>query len=262
MITSVTLIGTGNVGYNLAHALYQRGIKVTEIYSRTYAHAQQLAHEVSAHPIEQPHALSASTDLVVLAIRDDAHDAFLRHFPSKKNLIVHTSGARNMDAFKNNGFSSYGVFYPLQSFSKHEALDFKQLPLCLESSDKQSMKKLSWLANQLSDRVVKLDSEKRKILHLAAVFANNFSNHLYSIANELLNENEVPFELLYPLIEHTAKRISSAPPKALQTGPAVRGDLETMQRHLEMLDKVEHKKIYEALSNSIVKLEQKKHIKW
>jgi predicted short-subunit dehydrogenase-like oxidoreductase (DUF2520 family) len=256
MIKRLTIIGSGNVATNLAMAFHKAGFEIGEVYSRNLTHATALTEKVGTKAVQEISALSAETDLIVLAIKDDVHETVLGELKLRHVPIVHTSGAKNLVHFKTEGYASYGVFYPLQSFLKNEQLDFKHIPICIEASDPKLLADLEQLASRLSQRVTQIDSEKRLVLHLAAVFANNFTNHLYALSGEVLSAANLPFDLLTPLIQHTANRLATQSPAELQTGPAIRGDVKTMQQHLELLDDENSRKIYEALSNSITKLGQ------
>jgi predicted short-subunit dehydrogenase-like oxidoreductase (DUF2520 family) len=144
-----------------------------------------------------------------------------------------------------------GVFYPLQTFSRERKVNFKTVPICIEAGQREDLAMLERLASTLTDKVYKISSEERKALHLAAVFANNFTNHMYAIANDICLENGLPFEILYPLIEESGKKVTSLAAYDAQTGPARRNDQETIKRHLGLLKDPLRKEIYSILSKSI-----------
>jgi predicted short-subunit dehydrogenase-like oxidoreductase (DUF2520 family) len=171
-------------------------------------------------------------------------------------LVAHTSGATPL-AVLQPYFAHSAVFYPLQTFSKNREVDFSKVPICLETAQKEDYPKLEQLARRLSDQVFALDFEKRQTLHLAAVFVNNFVNHLYTIGAGLLAENDLPFALLRPLIEETAAKIQDHAPATMQTGPAVRGDQVTLERHLTLLSNhPDLQQLYQFFSTAI---QQQKH---
>ncbi len=225
---SVAIIGNGNVATHLHKAFSKaKNIAVIQINSRK-------VQDIS------------SVDVAIIAVSDDA----ITKVSSKINatFVVHTSGALAMNTLKNS--SKKGVFYPLQSFSKDKKVNFKKVPFCLEAETKEDLQLLETLAKSIGKKIYSINSEQRKRLHLSAVFVNNFTNYLYTIANNICTEHQVPFEILQPLIQETAKKIKKLTPKEAQTGPAKRNDQQTIKSHLEMLN--EHQQeIYKLLTQSI-----------
>lgn len=249
----VIIIGAGNVATHIAKALKAVNIVVAQIWSYHYENASQLANEVNAVAVKDLVELDVNADLCLIAVKDDAIKDIVKNLISFKGLIAHTAGAVNIDVFKDT-IASYGVFYPLQTFSKTKAVDFSNIPLCLEANNEHTLAILKEFARKISSNVVEINSEKRKILHLAAVFACNFTNHMYTLANEILIANDLPFEIIRPLIAETANKIEQALPPTVQTGPAIRQDIETLKKHEELLEKQpELLKIYKTLSESIKK---------
>lgn len=250
----IVIVGAGNVATNLAKALIQlQGIKIIQIWSNQYANAQQLAVKVGATALTDLAQINPTADLCLIAIKDDAIATILPKISAFKGYIAHTSGAVALDVFKDT-FANYGVFYPLQTFSKQREISFNEIPLCLEANTTEGLAFLKQLAAQLSSRVVDVDTEKRKILHLAAVFACNFTNHLYALADEVLQANQLDFDILLPLIAETANKVQNALPLDVQTGPAIRNDEATMQKHEALLNKQPSLlTIYKTLSDSIKK---------
>jgi predicted short-subunit dehydrogenase-like oxidoreductase (DUF2520 family) len=190
---------------------------------------------------------------VIISVPDHELPALI-NFPVPDDvMIVHTCGALGMDVF-NGKAAHYGVFYPLQTFSKNIPLELKDVPLCIESSDKDSLEMLRLVASSVSDKVVEIDSDKRKILHLAAVFACNFSNTMYAMADDILKTAGLPVELLHPLIIETARKATLGQPWNVQTGPARRNDITTIETHEAMLKGMaSYEEIYTLLSNVIQK---------
>ena len=168
---------------------------------------------------------------------------------------MHTSGSVAINELQTK---RKGVFYPLQTFSKDVAVDFSNIPVCIEANNAADLKTLNGLASQLTNSVHEISSEQRIKLHLAAVFINNFSNHLYQIAHQICKDDAISFELLKPLIQETANKIRILNPEEAQTGPAMRNDILTMQRHLSDLKDPIHKKLYQMLSESIKQAHEKK----
>ena len=255
----ISFIGSGNVATHLAQALLVVGHTVVQIYSRNSQNAQNLAHKVQAQAITQLTQLQPA-DLYVIAVNDSAI-ALVADQLAKLNLsgaVVHTSGSTHIDRLQITG-QRYGVLYPLQTFSKAHSVDFKTVPLLLEASTPQVLQQLDMLARQLSQNVYHYSSDQRRSLHLAAVMACNFSNYLYSVANQYLDEQGVDFNLLKPLIMETAQKIQQHAPVTVQTGPAVREDTKILKMHEDMLDnQPELRQLYCLLSEGIIKLQRKK----
>jgi predicted short-subunit dehydrogenase-like oxidoreductase (DUF2520 family) len=250
----VTLIGSGNVATHLAAALKNAGHNIIQVYSRTMQNAALLAYHVKAEAIDDLKAINTNTDLFIISIKDDAIGPIAEQLAVHQKLMVHTSGATDLYsllAFSDN----VGVFYPLQTFSKTKEVDFRNVPLCIEAKDEGIVKTLEQLAQTISNKVYHIDSEKRKALHLAAVFACNFPNYLYIIAQQIIAKQGLNFELLRPLIQETAEKVQSADPANVQTGPAIRNDEITMAMHQQQLEgQPELQQLYILLSQGIIKL--------
>ncbi|RYE11721.1 MAG: DUF2520 domain-containing protein [Sphingobacteriaceae bacterium] len=250
----ITLIGSGNVATHLGAALKNAGHKIVQVWSRNLQHAALLAYHVKAEPVNQFEQLSADTDLVIICVKDDALEEVASFITLKNVLVVHTCGAVNMQVLKKK-FDNYGVFYPLQTFSKVRELDFRSVPLCIESASKNSMQVLLDLGRTISNNVQLVDSDQRKVLHLSAAFACNFPNYLFGVAADLLQQKQLNFDLLKPLILEMALKVQQHLPQTVQTGPAIRRDEKTMQTHLELLNqKPDLQEIYKMLSQGIIKM--------
>ena len=249
-IKSVNIIGSGNVASHFAKIFITKGISVKCIYSRTLENAQNLADDLKTSYTDNLDDLK-EVDLTLIAIKDDA----IKEVSNKlytKSIVVHTSGSVSINVL-NNHFD-HGIFYPLQTFSKDKEVDWQNLPICIESSDVNTKEILIKLAKKLSNNVHYLTSEQRKKAHLSAVIACNFSNHFYALAYKLMQENEIDFQLIEPLIKATANKVGTENPALLQTGPAVRKDTDTINKHIEMLDdSSDLQKLYQDISNSIIK---------
>ena len=227
-MVSVLLIGNGNVATHLNNAFLDvDSIRVTQISSRKLD-------------------LIPQADVTIIAVSDDAISIVSSKI--KNSFVVHTSGSVSMSDLKNK--SKKGVFYMLQTFSKDKKVDFSEVPFCLEAENKKGYQLLEQLAKSIGKKIYPINSEQRKTLHVAAVFVNNFTNHLYKIGNDICEKNNVPFEILQPLINETASKIEQLSPKKAQTGPAVRNDKKTIKNHLDLLDK-NQQKIYKTLTKSI-----------
>jgi predicted short-subunit dehydrogenase-like oxidoreductase (DUF2520 family) len=248
----IVFLGSGNVATHLALAFNASGQQITQVWSRKKVNAEQLAAQVNASAIEDLSSLDRNADLYLIAVKDDAIIDLVPLLLGLEGVVVHTSGATPLDVLQ--GLENYGVFYPLQTFSKQKALDLSNTPMCLEANSAAAMQVIEAAAKLISTAQYRMDSEQRKVLHLAAVFACNFTNHLYQLGHSILQTHGLNFEILKPLILETARKIEDAVPFDVQTGPAVRGDQETMVKHLRLLDdRPDLQGIYKTLSESIKK---------
>ncbi|MDR0540608.1 MAG: DUF2520 domain-containing protein [Dysgonamonadaceae bacterium] len=248
----IVLIGAGNVATQLGIALKEKNFQVIQVYSRTLSNAEMLGKKLQTDFTSRLQEITTQADLYIFAVKDAALSPVLKVFPPTKGLWVHTAGSLPMDIFKDSSASRYGVFYPLQTFSKNRKISFEHIPVFLEANDPKDEQLLEKIALSLSDKVIRLSSEKRKYLHLAAVFACNFTNHLYDIAAQLLENLEIDWKVLLPLIEETAGKVQELSPREAQTGPAVRHDVPVIEKQMEMLKGDPGKQnIYRILSRDI-----------
>jgi predicted short-subunit dehydrogenase-like oxidoreductase (DUF2520 family) len=243
----VIIIGSGNVAQHLIQAFEKsKKIDVVQAFSRQ---KEAVSHLLDSDKITNNFNDIKEADLYIIAVSDDAIAAVSSKLPFENRLVVHTSGSVSIDALDKKNRN--GIFYPLQTFSKKAEVDFSQIPLCLESEKESDFEFLKKVAEIISEKVYKINSEQRKALHVAAVFVNNFTNHLYQIGNQICTANQVPFEILQPLIQETAKKITRLSPQEAQTGPAIRNDQQTIATHLEFLKDENQKNIYQILTQSI-----------
>lgn len=251
--TSVAFIGAGNLATNLAKALYYKGFRIAQVYSRTEESALALSQAVEAEWITDLSAITDSAQLYIVSLKDAAFVQLLPQIVAgkEKGLWVHTAGSIPMDVWEGK-VSRYGVFYPMQTFSKQREVDFRRIPVFIESNSAEDTQFLKDIAGTLSESVYEADSEQRKSLHLAAVFTCNFTNHMYALAADLLEKYRLPFEVMLPLIDETANKVHLLEPHLAQTGPAVRYDENVIHNHLQMLaDEPDMQEIYELISRSI-----------
>lgn len=243
----ITLIGSGNVAQHLIKAFAQSElVEIVQVFSRK---KETLASLIEFDKIVDDFQDLKEADLYIIAVTDNAIAEVSAQLPFNNQLVVHTSGSASIDTLdvKNRK----GVFYPLQTFSKNAAVDFSVIPICLEAENTFDFRVLDTVAKSISKAVFPINSEQRKALHVAAVFVNNFTNHLYQIGQEICEENQVPFEILKPLIQETADKINTLNPNEAQTGPAKRNDSTTIEAHLEYLTNENQKNIYKILTQSI-----------
>lgn len=251
--TSIVFIGAGNLAVNLAKALYRKGFRIAQVYSRTEESALTLAREVEADHTTELSDVVNDAELYIVSLRDDAFVELLPRIAQgkKRALLVHTAGSIPMNVWEGHA-GRYGVFYPMQTFSKQREVDFREIPFFIEAGSPEDTELLKKIAGALSAKVYDATSEQRKSLHLAAVFTCNFTNHLYALAAELLEKYHLPFDVMLPLIDETARKVHTLPPHDAQTGPAVRYDENVMNHHLSLLsDSPELQEIYKLMSKSI-----------
>lgn len=249
---SIVLFGAGNVATHLFSALSAaEGYKVIQVYNHQKERLEEFKDKV---PVTSDFTEVFPADIYILALKDEAIPLLAEKLLFKEALMLHTSGSTPLSVFEN--FSKKGILYPLQTFSKNKAVDFKAVPLCIEAGNDQQLQEIKELAEQLSEKVFEISSEQRKALHLAAVFVSNFSNYMYSLGDEICRENDLPFEILHPLILETALKATGMAPADAQTGPAKRNDFNIIESHLSLISG-ERKKIYQLLTESIRQLHGK-----
>jgi predicted short-subunit dehydrogenase-like oxidoreductase (DUF2520 family) len=259
-IETIVIIGSGNVATHFSRAIKKAGKKIIQIYSKHPKSAKQLSKEYGAESVSSLNDLRKDADLYLLAVTDNAIEEVALSLELKNRLIVHTAGSVSDDVLKKST-PNYGVIYPLQTFSANIPVEWKKIPVFIEASSKENEKKLLHFASLFSDDVHLLSSEKRKMIHLAAVFVNNFVNYIYSVAANMMNENKLSFDFLKPLILETAERIMTNSPVDIQTGPAIRGDKKVIKEHIKLLSKhPDQAQLYKYLSEMIMKQTQKKQI--
>lgn len=245
----VVIIGSGNVATSLAHGLAAR-CEVAQIYSRTLAHAQTLADAIGCPATNDFDELVRDADVYIVAVKDDAIVDVLAAVPDNGALWVHTSGSKPISLF--DGYRRrYGVLWPMQSFSREVVAPLDEVHFFAEGSDEAALSDLMSLAQLLSSHVVAAGSEQRRWLHVASVFSCNFANHLWALADELLEAQGLPFDALKPLIRTTVDKLDRLTPAQSQTGPAVRHDTQVIDSHLAMLDG-DKRDIYRLLTDSIM----------
>ena len=244
---NVVLLGAGNVGTHLYRALNKSNdIALLQWYNRS-ANAMKEAKGKVELTTEIDTIKEA--DLYLLAVSDSSIALLSNELGKRKGLVAHTAGSIPMHVLDKH--LNHGVFYPLQTFSKQKEVDFHKIPLCLEANTAQNLLLLEQVAKAPGGPVYTIDSTQRKALHIAAVFVNNFVNHLYSVGEQICEEHQVPFSVLHPLILETADKIKSLSPEAAQTGPALRGDQLVLNEHLKQLTKTTHKELYSIISAAI-----------
>ena len=235
------------MAYQLTRAFYNHPeVRLQQLYNRS-----ELSPEFNAFEIEKTHNLSLlrPADVCIITVKDEAITEVSEKIPLENQLVVHTSGNTSIEAIDSK--NRRGVFYPLQTMNKQTIVDFEKVPFCLEAENTNDFYLLQRLASLLSTKIYALNSYQRRVLHLAAVFMNNFSNHLVYISQQICKENEVPFEILQPLLAETLAKLQNTSAYDAQTGPARRNDSLTISNHLAMLSD-NYKEIYDIITKSII----------
>lgn len=257
----IVFIGAGNLATNLAKVMYEKGFEIIQIYSRTLVAAQSLASCVNAKGINNLADIDYRADLYIISVKDRVLEQVVSTVCSTKHkgIFVHTAGSIPMQLFEGKA-EKFGVLYPMQSFSKQKDVDFQKLPFFIEGCDDTVTHTLENIVNTLGSTVFYANSETRKAIHLAAVFACNFANHCYELSAEILTKHGIPFEVMLPLIDETAYKVHTLCPLAAQTGPAVRydeniiamqHDLLSFSQRIQLIYDIMSKSIHEADKNNL-----------
>ena len=249
----VTLIGAGNLATQLGKSLKKAGVIISQVYSRTEDSARTLGELLEAEWLTDIKALRDEADIYIFSVKDSVLCELISEVCKSRGdkLFLHTAGSMPMSCFEGKALR-YGVFYPMQTFSKTKDVDFERIPVFIESNSVETEDVIRSLANKLTQRVIRLSSADRKYLHLAAVWACNFTNYCYTVASDILGEHGIPFDVMLPLINETTEKIQKISPKEAQTGPAVRGDRNVMSKQLELMNgKEDLQELYRMLSRGI-----------
>ncbi|KPK85523.1 MAG: hypothetical protein AMS27_07130 [Bacteroides sp. SM23_62_1] len=250
-LRNIVLVGAGNVATHLGFALKNLGYQITQVYSRTKKSAIRLSSLLDTGYTTNINLLDNRADLYLFCLKDDGIMPVLCRASFTNQVLVHTSGTLPLSVFQGCS-KNYAVLYPVQTFSRLKKLDLKGVPLCIEANNPDILATIETMAKEISGNVLFMDSDKRKILHLAAIFACNFPNHMYFLAEKILSESGLNFDLLKPLIMETASKILEIDPFSAQTGPAMREDQRIIEEHLRILkDLPDIQKLYTFVSDSI-----------
>ena len=248
----VVFIGSGNLATHLSLAMKGAGVEVVQVYSQTESHASLLANKLSCSYTTKPESILVDADIYIFSVKDSALLDLIHKIPQNKGLWLHTAGSVPMGVFE--GYNDrYGVLYPLQTFSKNRDIDFSIVPVFIESNSAVDEAYLLSFAGKLTRQVISLSSEKRKHLHLAAVWACNFTNHMYLMASKILQEQSLSEAFLLPLIDETAAKVHQLSAREAQTGPAIRYDENIIEKHIELLSDPNMKELYRLISRNIHK---------
>jgi predicted short-subunit dehydrogenase-like oxidoreductase (DUF2520 family) len=247
----MVILGAGNVAAHMARHLHSGGHSIACIWSRTKEHADDLASLVRSRGTADPDRVPGNADFYLVAVPDRAITPVASKFRGTGGIWIHTAGAVPMDIFEKD-FSEYGVIYPLQTLSAARPVSLKGVPLLIEGSGSRVTEMIRSVAGSISDHVIEMDSARRLVVHVAAVFANNFSNHMVAVAEHILKVHEIDPALLAPMLRETFEKIAEMGPEGARTGPAARDDRSTMLLHRELLKKYpEWEKLYTFISRDI-----------
>ena len=245
-IQTISIIGTGNVAFHLGSAFLERGIHIKSVFGRNPAKASELANHLEAELCSTLENIAG--DLIVICVSDDAIKSVIEQLPSNLK-IAYTSGSVELQQFSHH--TNIGVLYPLQTFSKGRIVEIFEVPFLIEANSVDFAQELFDLAWQISRKVSFASSSERKAYHLAAVWMNNFTNHLIYQSKEILDKRDLNWEYLLPLLKETVNKLDSMNPHDAQTGPARRNDQSIIHQHEEMLSGTQ-KEIYTLLTKSII----------
>ena len=245
----IVLIGSGNVAFHLAKAFTEAQIPISQIFGRNTTELQKISEQFS---IPFSTETLADADLYIISVSDSSITEVSSLIQNENALVTHTSGSVSREAL--NGNYRKSVFYPLQTFSKSKNLDYSKIPFFIDAENENDEEILKNLASKISKNVMLANDEKRKYIHLTAVFACNFVNHLYARAKEISDSQGIPFDYFLPLIDETTQKIHELEPKLAQTGPAIRNDEKVLKLHESLLTDEEKLKIYKTLNESIKKM--------
>ncbi|MBP7512349.1 MAG: DUF2520 domain-containing protein [Bacteroidia bacterium] len=245
----IFFIGSGKLNQNFANAFSKTDVEMVGVYSATVNNSLYFSKKFNISQFKDIKDIPTNCDVYFLGV-NDSQISIVSQELKVNGIVIHCSGFLSKNLVSNH--KNNGVFWPIQSLSKEHYANFSNVPICIEASDDFSLRILETLADKISKRPLFIDEQKRKILHVSAVFANNFTNHLFVLINEFLNGNHLEFDILMPIIQETSQKLTYLNPKLAQTGPASRNDLNTMAQHQSILSKYpELLDIYKILSKSI-----------
>ncbi len=251
---NIAFIGSGNLPWHLAPELENAGHRVVEVYSQTIKKAQRLQNRLYKAEINASLDFSSSeATIFFISVSDDAIEEIAQEVALPKNaIIIHTSGSKSIKNLAITSTENIGVFYPLQTFTKRKKISFDDVPILIESENTYTSKVLKSLGNSISKSVVQVSSKERMAIHIAAVFACNFTNYMFEISEDILKQKGMKLDLLHPLIVETINKSLELGPQKAQTGPAIRGDLQTLDNHMEFLKKSKYREVYKLITKKIL----------
>lgn len=253
-MNNVIVLGSGNVASHIIQFINESNeLNLVQIYARN---SNKIDNSIDKNLVTDDYLKIKEADIYIIAVSDNSIAEVSKNLPFNNRFVVHTSGSADLDQIDSK--NRRGVFYPLQTFSKNKTVDFSQIPFCLETEFEKDYTILENFTQKFSSKVYRISSEQRKYIHVTAVFVSNFTNHMFTIGNEICKENDIPFEIFKPLIQETFNKINELEPVLAQTGPAVRNDSNTLKKHLELITNEKIKSLYLNISESIQNYNVKK----
>jgi len=253
-MNNVIVLGSGNVASHIIQFINDSNeLNLVQIYARN---SNKIDKSINKNLVTDDYLKIKKADIYIIAVSDNSITEVSKNLPFENRLVVHTSGSASLDQIDSK--NRRGVLYPLQTFSKNKSVDFTQIPFCLETEFEDDYVVLENITQKFSQKVYQISSEQRQYIHVTAVFVSNFTNHMFTIGNEICTENEIPFEIFKPLIQETLNKIEDLEPIVAQTGPAVRNDTNTLKKHLDLLTNEKIKSLYLNISESIQNYNVKK----
>ena len=249
-MSNIVIIGTGNVSYHLCNAITKnKKLKLIHLYGRKKNLPENFNQKI---PYKNNLIKIKKADIYIICVNDDAILEVSNKLNVNEAIVLHSSGSTDINLLSKH--KNHGVFYPLQTFSKNKELLFNNIPIIIEANSNIVLHKLKGISSQLSDNVVECNSNQRTLIHISAVFTNNFSNYMNIVAEKILKSQNIDPKILQPLVQETSDKLNYLSANESQTGPAIRNDQITIQKHLNLLKKTKHFEIYNNLTEEIIKL--------
>ena len=251
-MSDIVILGSGNVASHFVRAMCRSDIKIRQIYSRNSKTAAELCKFAKCEYVTKIDEIFPDADFYFFIMNDEANAHIAEQISiNSSSIVVHTAGSQSMHIFKGLT-NNFGVFYPFQTFTKGVETDFTKIPICVEASNPETYLSLDRLAQKLGCKTYNIDESKREVLHLSGVFASNFMNHCVNIAEDILSDNNIDTNIIKPLLEQSHYKIINHGAEASQTGPALRNDNHTIEKHLKLIEKnAQYSAIYRVLTDRI-----------
>ncbi len=253
----VIILGSGNMANAILTSCLNTDVEILGVFSKTIENSIALAHKFKTKAYLTISEIPTNADLYLLCVNDDAINQVANNLPIVEGLVIHCSGLKSMSEL--NIQTNQAVFWPIESINKNTFTDFKNTPICIEANSEENYRIIEAFADRLSKNVNKISSVERQYLHLAATITNNFSNHLITLAKYELDLQQLDYTILKHLLTKAINNSFNFEPSKIQTGPAIRNDISTMQKHLSLLQNSNTKDLYELMSKSIFEFKQNKH---
>jgi len=250
----IVIIGAGNVAWHLGHQFKAAGHNIVQVYNRGIERGEELAVELNCENTNTLDGINKNADIYILAVSDHGIDDIILGLRLEGKVVAHTSGSVPLKGMEYIS-AECGIFYPLQTLTRRNPVSFKGVPIFIEAANENVTRILTELAESIGGKVYYLAGNKRRAVHVAAVFANNFTNYLYGISRQIMDREKLPFDMLFPLLQETLNKIKDNDPHEIQTGPARRADYKTIEEHLKYLaHREDQREVYLVLAECILNL--------